>query len=131
MPRSDKHVVKKDARPLTGITIQTPGGPHRIPDYARCYCTTRHTPKYMHTLPYELPDGKIMYFCPTTHHSVTLLVNEWRKYGEKPPNYVNFTQPVRRMAKLVMLIDQYGIPAERYVRLWAIKKLEQEVGDDL
>lgn len=57
--------------------IQTPNGPRGIPDWAKCYCVSRHMPIYLHPLPWELPDGTEMWLCPNTHHQVTTL---WKMY---------------------------------------------------
>lgn len=101
-----------------------------VPKWAKCYCCARHTPKYIHVLPYELPDGTVMYFCPGTHHMLTVLVGIYRdcNWDEKAiPHKIRrkFTVPVRRLALIIKAIELYGIPPERYLRLRAIEKLHQ------
>lgn len=67
-------------------TIDTPAGPRTIPDWAKCYCVSRHTPNYIHPLPWSMPDGMEIWICPNSHHQATAL---WRIYNklDGPPKF--------------------------------------------
>lgn len=64
--------------------IQTPNGPRTVPDWARCYCVSRHTPTYIHPMPWSLPDGTELWLCPNTHHMVSTLWALYQKVGGHP-----------------------------------------------
>lgn len=84
------------------IKISLPDGTQRtLPDHAKCYCVTRHTPQPFHPLPYALPDGTELWLCPTTHHAATTLFKMYKKLGTCP-NYrleQKFTYFVRSLVK--------------------------------
>lgn len=83
-----------------------------IPEWAECHCVVLHRPKYIHPIPYEMPDGNIMYFCPNTHHQVTTLVGLYKELGGTPPLEVlrHFNTVAQRMSKMC-----YGLYLAREV----------------
>lgn len=84
------------------VTINTPVGPRYLPEWAKCYCVTRHTPAYIHPYPFALPDGREIWLCPNTYHQITQLVKLYEKYSA-PPGYktkAKYTVFAQRLAKM-------------------------------
>jgi hypothetical protein len=106
---------------LTNVSVDG----HEIPEWAQCYCCTRHVPMYTHPIPFFVPDGQVLYLCPTTHHSVNMLLKIYNQLGGKPELRMlnKFNHFSQRLAKLCWYIEQ-----EDKKFLAKRKKLEREHG---
>lgn len=74
-----------------------------VPEYAQCYCVVSHRPMYLHPIPFEMPDGRVLWMCANSHHQVTTLYNMYLEVGGVPDwqirNYFNgFAQKTAKMA---------------------------------
>lgn len=92
--------------------FQVSYGGEELPEWAECYCCTRHIPAYVHPIPLGMPDGHTLYLCPTTYHAVTTLLKMYDQLGGHPPS------EIRR---------QFPFFARRTARFyWESRKLQQE-----
>lgn len=84
------------------ITIQTKQGPRTIPDWAKCYCVTRHTPNYIHPYPFALPNGEELWLCPNTYHQATTLKSLYEKLNAPPTGveHAKFNYFVRALMRM-------------------------------
>lgn len=64
--------------------INTPEGPRTLPDWAQCYCVTRHTPTYINPLPFGLPNGDELWLCPNSYSQAMLLKSLYKKLNGRP-----------------------------------------------
>lgn len=98
---------------------------HTIPEWAKCYCVARHFPAYAHVLPYEMPEGDILYLCPATHHGLHAYLKFCQEAGGPPP--FNATNPysyvVQRLGALIWAIQQGDLTREQYMRMETYKRL--------
>jgi hypothetical protein len=74
-----------------------------IPEWAQCYCVVQHRPGYIHPIPFELPDGRVLYLCANSHHQVTTLYNMYLEVGGAPQPEIRgkfnvFSQRLARVA---------------------------------
>lgn len=77
--------------------IQTPDGPRSVPDWAKCYCVTRHSPQYIHPYPFALPSGDELWLCPNTYHQARTLLSLYQKYDGPPRSAWTFNYFVRSL----------------------------------
>lgn len=98
------------------VTIQTPSGPRQLPDHACCYCVSRHSPQYVHPLPFELPDGTEMWLCPNTHHQANTLLKIYQQLGTPPGHSTQ---------------KRFTVFVQRLIRMWWEEHQEQQrLGDE-
>lgn len=64
--------------------INTPDGLRTIPDWSKCYCVQRHTPTYIHPLPFSLPQGEELWLCPNAYSQAQTLLGLYERL-EGPP----------------------------------------------
>lgn len=67
------------------VKLRLPDGSFReIPEWAKCYCVTRHTPHYINPMPFVIADGTELWLCPNTHHQATTLMKLYKKFNGPP-----------------------------------------------
>lgn len=81
------------------ITVKTPSGPRVVPDWAMCYCVSKHRPAYIHPYPFALPNGDELWLCPNTYHQATTLLGMYVSLDgrPKPLTLVKFNYFVREL----------------------------------
>ena len=105
-------------------------GGHKVPEWARCYCVKRHFPAYTTVLPYEIFEGRVIYLCPTSHHSLTLYLKTCERLGGAPVGNVNtlkFPHVVQRLGKLVWAVRSGEMTEEQYMRADTVKRMMRRV----
>lgn len=109
-----------------------PDGSERVlPEHARCYCVQRHTPKYIHPLPFSLPDGTELWLCPTTHHAISTLLKIYKKV-DGVPHYTTeqqFTYFVRSLAKEYWY-QRLQLREDRDIQDEGIAEYKREMAED-
>lgn len=98
---------------------------HTIPDWAKCYCVARHFPTYAHPLPYEMPDGGILYLCPATHHSLGVYLKMCDELGGPPAitRTTGYGLVVQRLGHLIWAINSGSLTREQYMRMETYQRL--------
>jgi len=105
---------------------------HTIPEWAKCYCVARHFPTYAHVLPYEMPEGDIIYLCPTTHHALTIYLKQCEELGGPPPSKgrpAGWPIVVQRLGTLIWAITHNGLTREQYMQMETYKRLGRRLDD--
>lgn len=82
------------------VRIKTPAGDRIIPDWATCYCVTRHTPTYTHPYPFSLPNGRELWLCPNTFHQATTLRAIYENLNGPPRDSRTYSSFVRQLVKM-------------------------------
>lgn len=82
--------------------INTPKGPRTLPEWAKCHCVSRHTPVYIHPLPFALPSGEELWLCPNTFSQANTLLGLYTKLSGPPSadTLVQFSQFTRSLIRL-------------------------------
>lgn len=103
--------------------INTPEGLRTLPEWATCYCVKRHTPTYIHPLPFSLPQGEELWLCPNTYSQVQSLLGLYEKL-DGPPNdkvIVKFSPFARNLIRLYWNQVLNNRRNEEYLRDWEEK----------
>jgi hypothetical protein len=102
---------------------------HRIPAGTKCYCVVNHYPAYAHVLPYELPNGQILYLCPTSHQALTLYMALAEQNNGVPvfDNKNGWSLVVQRLGQLLWAVKSQNISVDQYMRLETFRRLSKEV----
>lgn len=103
-------------------------GDRAVPPGTECLCVSRHVPTYAHVLPYELPDGYLLYLCPNTFHAVKTLVGIYEQVEGLPPHEMTsvFSVVAQRLAKLHYRIKKEGTTTERLLAVEKLNRLKRD-----
>jgi hypothetical protein len=104
-------------------------GGHEIPDWARCYCVTRHVPTYPYPLPYFLPDGNVLYLCPNMHLSVTALLQTYEALGGRPDRELleEYPKSTQRLVRMLWAMKHDGLTSDEYLQIAIFNQLNGEL----
>jgi hypothetical protein len=102
---------------------------HKVPEWARCYCVKRHFPAYATVLPYEIFEGRVIYLCPTSHHSLTLFLKLCERLNGAPEvsRQIGYPLVVQRLGRLIWAVRSGEMTEEQYMRADTVKRMMRRV----
>ena len=92
---------------------------------------TRHTPTYIHPLPFSLPTGEELWLCPNTYSQAATLLGVYRSL-DGPPNAETLWKFSLFTRNLIKLYWKYELEDRReaeYIEEWQ-KNHQKEVDEE-